>query len=91
MPLLEYLDNHLSALNAALLARNFARALSIVWSAVLAGLSGQTDVGGGDGERPAVYHDRLHDALNLLAEFFHAGGQGDPYIIVFASDFASKL
>lgn len=76
VPLLEYLDNHLSALNSALLARNFSRALSVVWSSVLASLAGQTDVGGGDGERPAVYHDRLHEALGLLAEFFHADGQG---------------
>lgn len=37
-------------------------------------MSAQADAGGA--EKPRVYHDRLKEALDLLAEFFHAEGKG---------------
>lgn len=37
-------------------------------------MSAQADAGGAD--KPRVYHDRLKEALDLLAEFFHAEGKG---------------
>lgn len=42
-PLLEYLDLHLVALNAALLATNFNRVLQDIWEVVLSELSNQMD------------------------------------------------
>ncbi|KAG6459452.1 BAI1-associated protein 3 [Manduca sexta] len=75
-PLLEFLDQHLSSLNTWLLPRAFIRALAGCWSAVLKEVSSQADAGGA--ERPRVYHHRLREALDLLAEFFHAEGKGLP-------------
>lgn len=75
-PLLEFLDQHLSSLNTWLLPRAFIRALAGCWSAVLKEMSAQADAGGA--ERPRVYHHRLREALDLLAEFFHAEGKGLP-------------
>ncbi|XP_060802443.1 BAI1-associated protein 3 [Amyelois transitella] len=75
-PLLEFLDQHLSSLNTWLLPRAFTRALGGCWSAVLKEVSAQADAGGA--ERPRVYHHRLREALDLLAEFFHAEGKGLP-------------
>lgn len=37
-------------------------------------MSAQADAGGA--ERPRVYHHRLREALDLLADFFHAEGKG---------------
>lgn len=37
-------------------------------------VSAQADAGGA--EKPRVYHSRLREALDLLAEFFHAEGKG---------------
>lgn len=45
VPLLEYLDVHLSALNSALLTKNFNRALTLIWNTVLGELSRQMDTG----------------------------------------------
>lgn len=73
-PLLEFLDQHLSSLNTWLLPRAFSRALAGCWSGVLKEVSSQADSGGV--ERPRVYHHRLREALDLLAEFFHAEGKG---------------
>ncbi|XP_032520325.2 BAI1-associated protein 3 [Danaus plexippus] len=75
-PLLEFLDQHLSSLNTWLLPRAFCRALAGCWSAVLKEVSSQADAGGA--EKPRVYHHRLREALDLLAEFFHAEGKGLP-------------
>ncbi|KAJ8716122.1 hypothetical protein PYW08_013407 [Mythimna loreyi] len=75
-PLLEFLDQHLSSLNTWLLPRAFIRALAGCWSGVLKEVSSQADAGGA--ERPRVYHHRLREALDLLAEFFHAEGKGLP-------------
>ncbi|KAI8426302.1 hypothetical protein MSG28_005179 [Choristoneura fumiferana] len=75
-PLLEFLDQHLSSLNTWLLPRVFIRALAGCWNAVLKEVSTQADAGGA--ERPRVYHSRLREALDLLAEFFHAEGKGLP-------------
>lgn len=75
IPLLEYLDVHLSALNSALLTRNFNRALNLIWCTVLQELSHQMDTGG-DSERPKNFHDRLYEALHFLIEFFNAEGLG---------------
>ncbi|XP_026499223.2 BAI1-associated protein 3 [Vanessa tameamea] len=75
-PLLEFLDQHLSSLNTWLLPRAFLRALAGCWSAVLKEVSAQADAGGA--EKPRVYHHRLREALDLLAEFFHAEGKGLP-------------
>lgn len=75
VPLLEYLDVHLSALNSALLTKNFNRGLSLIWTTVLNELSRQMDTGG-DGERPTNFHERLYEALQLLVDFFNAEGLG---------------
>lgn len=75
VPLLEYLDVHLSALNSALLTKNFNRALGLIWTTVLNELSRQMDTGG-EGERPPNFHDRLYEALHLLVDFFNAEGLG---------------
>lgn len=77
VPLLEYLDVHLSALNSALLTKNFNRALTLIWNTVIGELSRQMDTGG-DGERPGNFHNRLYDALQLLVDFFNAEGLGLP-------------
>ncbi|CAD7082875.1 unnamed protein product [Hermetia illucens] len=75
VPLLEYLDVHLSALNSALLTKNFNRALTLIWYTVLNELSRQMDTGA-DGDRPSNFHDRLYEALQLLVDFFNAEGLG---------------
>lgn len=75
VPLLEYLDVHLSALNSALLTKNFNRALMLIWNTVVGELARQMDTGG-DSEKPVNFHDRLYEALQLLVDFFNAEGLG---------------
>lgn len=75
VPLLEYLDVHLSALNSALLTKNFNRALNLIWNTVVGELARQMDTGG-DSEKPLNFHDRLYEALQLLVDFFNAEGLG---------------
>lgn len=75
VPLLEYLDVHLSALNSALLTKNFNRALTMIWLTVLGELSHQMDTGA-EGDRPSIFHERLYEALQLLVDFFNAEGLG---------------
>lgn len=77
VPLLEYLDVHLSALNSALLTKNFTRALLLIWSMVISELARQMDTDG-DSEKPTNFHDRLYEALQLLVDFFNAEGLGLP-------------
>lgn len=36
----------------------------------------QMDSGANSEEMPAMFHDRLHSALELMVDFFHADGQG---------------
>ncbi|XP_054012267.1 BAI1-associated protein 3 isoform X1 [Hylaeus anthracinus] len=76
-PLLEYLDVHLVALNSALLTVNFLRVLQDIWEVVLSELSNQMD--GNAGDKPAMFYERLHEALDLLMKFFHADEKGLSY------------
>ncbi|XP_012239526.1 BAI1-associated protein 3 isoform X1 [Bombus vosnesenskii] len=76
-PLLEYLDMHLVVLNSALLTVNFNRVLQDIWEVVLAELSNQMD--GNAGDKPAMFYERLHEALDLLATFFHEDDKGLPF------------
>lgn len=73
--LLEFLDLQLSALNSALLMKNFNRALTLIWNAVLNELSRQMDTVA-ETEKPKNFHGRLYDALQLLVDFFNAEGLG---------------
>ncbi|XP_052132967.1 BAI1-associated protein 3 [Frankliniella occidentalis] len=73
-PLLQYLDCHLQSLNAALLPKNFERALSEVWEVVLLELGHQMD--GSSGDKLPGFYDRLHEALGILLAFFHADSLG---------------
>ncbi|KAG8306648.1 hypothetical protein J6590_042432 [Homalodisca vitripennis] len=73
-PLLEYLDSHLIALNAALLPRNFERVLSLVWDTCVTELAHQMD--GHSQDKMPGFYDRLYEALDILAEFFHSDGKG---------------
>lgn len=57
-------------------------------------VSAQADAGGA--EKPRVYHHRLREALDLLAEFFHAEGKGMTIIIILyiysnETDYARQL
>ncbi|CAK9797159.1 BAI1-associated protein 3 [Anthophora quadrimaculata] len=76
-PLLEYLDMHLVVLNSSLLTVNFNRVLQDIWEVVLAELSNQMD--GNAGDKPAMFYERLHEALDLLIKFFHEDEKGLPY------------
>lgn len=54
-----------------------------VWEATLNELNHQMDGGGAGGganaeEMPAVFHDRLHSALDMMVDFFHSDGHGLP-------------
>lgn len=84
MPLLEYLDTHLSSLNRALLTKNFHRILAIIWIMVLAELSDQMDQAG---EKPENFHDRLYEALQTLVDFFHAENMGLSFDVIKSEDF----
>lgn len=84
MPLLEYLDTHLSALNRALLTKNFHRILAIIWLMVLKELSDQMDQAG---EKPENFHDRLYEALQTLVDFFHAEDMGLHYDVIKSEDY----
>jgi hypothetical protein len=53
-PLIEYLDTHLSALNSALLTKNFHRCLNIIRLLVLKEISEQMDQ---IGEKPTNFHE----------------------------------
>lgn len=75
-PLFEYLHHHLQALNVALLPQNFHRVLYEVWEYTLAELNNQMDGGASSEEIPPMFHERLHNALELMVDFFHAEGQG---------------
>ncbi|CAH1987257.1 unnamed protein product [Acanthoscelides obtectus] len=75
-PLFDYLHHHLCQLNAALLPQNFQKVLLEVWEYTLAELNYQMDGTTSSEEMPAMFHERLHAALELMVEFFHAEGQG---------------
>ncbi|XP_036671560.3 BAI1-associated protein 3 [Drosophila suzukii] len=75
VPLLEYLDCHLAALNSALLTKNFNRSLRFIWKTVLGEMSRQMETGD-ETDKPTHFHKRLYEALQLLIDFFHAEGQG---------------
>lgn len=75
-PLVEYLDSHLIVLNSALLPRNFEHVLSVVWDTCVSELAHQVD-GQAQDKLPGFY-DRLYEALDILADFFHADSKGLP-------------
>ncbi|EZA54548.1 BAI1-associated protein [Ooceraea biroi] len=75
-PLVEYLDVHLVALNSALLVANFNRVLQEVWEVVLSELGSQMD--GNAEDKPIMFYERLHEALDLLVRFFNADDKGLP-------------
>ncbi|KAF3430861.1 hypothetical protein E2986_05529 [Frieseomelitta varia] len=84
-PLLEYLDMHLVVLNSALLIVNFNRVLQDIWEVVLAELSNQMD--GNAGDKPAMFYERLHEALDLLVKFFHEDEKGLQYEVLHCQSF----
>lgn len=84
IPLLEYLDLHLSALNSALLIKNFHRVLHIIWLLVLKELSDQMDSAG---EKPANFHERLYESLQMLVDFIHAEGLGLSHDVIKGDDY----
>ncbi|XP_026297559.1 BAI1-associated protein 3 isoform X2 [Apis mellifera] len=84
-PLLEYLDMHLVVLNSALLSVNFNRVLQDIWEVVLAELSNQMD--GNAGDKPAMFYERLHEALDLLVKFFHEDEKGLSYEVLHCQSF----
>ena len=49
-----------------------------MWEYTLAELNHQMDGGASSEEIPAMFHERLHAALELMVDFFHADGQGLP-------------
>uniref|UniRef100_A0A8D8TBQ9 BAI1-associated protein 3 n=1 Tax=Cacopsylla melanoneura TaxID=428564 RepID=A0A8D8TBQ9_9HEMI len=76
LPLQEYLDNHLLALNSALIPRNFERVLYSIWEYVLEEISLQTE--GNTVEKTYNFYERLYEALDNLVDFFYADGKGLP-------------
>ncbi|XP_037880919.1 BAI1-associated protein 3 [Glossina fuscipes] len=86
VPLLEYLDSHLGALNSALLPKNFNRALRFIWKTVLSEMSRQMETGD-ESEKPSNFHKRLYEALQLLVDFFHAESQGLSMDCLHSDDF----
>lgn len=77
VPLQEYLDGHLIALNTNLIPKNFNKVLNGVWEVTVYELGHQMDGGSGDTKMSGFY-ERLYEALELLVEFFHAEGNGLP-------------
>jgi len=77
VPLQEYLDSHLVALNTYLIPKNFHKVLNGVWEVTVYELGHQMDGGSGDTKMSGFY-ERLYEALELLVEFFHADGNGLP-------------
>ncbi|XP_070168038.1 BAI1-associated protein 3 isoform X1 [Polyergus mexicanus] len=75
-PLVEYLDVHLVALNSALLSANFNRILQDIWEVILSELGSQMD--GNAEDKPVMFYERLHEALDLLVKFFNADDKGLP-------------
>lgn len=53
-----------------------------VWEYTLAELNYQVDGGSSGDEMPAMFHERLHSALELMADFFHADGLGLPMELI---------
>lgn len=47
-----------------------------VWEYTVTELSHQMDSGANSDEMPVNFHNRLHTALELMVDFFHAEGQG---------------
>ncbi|XP_051165972.1 BAI1-associated protein 3 isoform X1 [Leptopilina boulardi] len=79
-PLVEYLDVHLVALNSSLLSTNFFRVLQVVWEVVLSELYNQMD--GSAADKPPLFYERLHEALEYLVSFFYADEKGLTYDII---------
>ncbi|GJQ84188.1 hypothetical protein Trydic_g2862 [Trypoxylus dichotomus] len=75
-PLFDYLYTNLQSLNLSLLPQNFQRVLFEIWEYTLVELNYQMDGGTNSEELPAMFHERLHSALDLMVEFFLADGQG---------------
>ncbi|KAL6435454.1 hypothetical protein ACFW04_005437 [Cataglyphis niger] len=84
-PLVEYLDVHLVALNSALLSANFNRILQDIWEVILSELSSQMD--GNAEDKPVMFYERLHEALDLLVKFFNADDKGLPLDVLRCQSF----
>lgn len=74
----------MSALNSALLIKNFHRVLNIIWLLVLKELSDQMDSAG---EKPANFHERLYESLQMLVDFIHAEGLGLAHDVIKGDDY----
>ncbi|KAK2714094.1 hypothetical protein QYM36_008626 [Artemia franciscana] len=73
-PLLDSLDIKLTEFRAGLLDSAFKRALIGIWDILLVELESQGDAN--TGEKLTSFYERLHKALQLLEDFFHAEGAG---------------
>lgn len=76
VPLMEYLDNNLTTLNQNLLRVNFERILEVIWHVALEEM--RIQAASGVGEKQPIFFTRIHDACNILIEFFHADQKGLP-------------
>ncbi|XP_066292964.1 BAI1-associated protein 3-like isoform X1 [Branchiostoma lanceolatum] len=72
-PLMEYLDNNLKTLNMSLLRANFDKILDEIWNVVLRELKDTLD---GNLGKESPFYCRLHEALDILEDLFHADGEG---------------
>ncbi|XP_035694349.1 BAI1-associated protein 3-like isoform X2 [Branchiostoma floridae] len=72
-PLMEYLDNNLKTLNMSLLRANFDKILDEIWNVVLKELRETLD---GNLGKESPFYCRLHEALDILLDLFHADGEG---------------
>ncbi|XP_019614000.1 PREDICTED: BAI1-associated protein 3-like isoform X1 [Branchiostoma belcheri] len=72
-PLMEYLDNNLKTLNMSLLRANFDKILDEIWNVVLRELKETLD---GNLGKESPFYCRLHEALDILEDLFHADGEG---------------
>lgn len=73
-PLTTFLSDHLTNFNNALLNGNFLRSLHVLWDSVLFQLKEHTDTS--NGEKMPLFYDRLHEALQILSDYFLSDGRG---------------
>ncbi len=86
-PLMDFLDARIGELNSRFLKGNYVRCLHVAWESTLSelgehhaqsvGHAPSQDIETGEKSTAnTLFFDRLHEALQVLAEFFFADGRG---------------
>lgn len=90
-PLMEYLDSNLITLHSCLLKANFQRILEELWLVVLNILKEMVNSGYKTLNQYPLIGQRMHDAYDVIGNFFHAEGKGLPMKVIECAAFKEAM